>query len=139
MTGFRCNTDYLLWKVNLWKGEVLQEQWSSICHVHIFQIKKDYKDSNLIHIQLLGYYHPKVDGLKTRKNKHIFLINSCPSRKFPLPGASRHPWPNRLHRRPKGLWQMLLDGLCWFRFLRYKRNILASWDNICLSTEQIHP
>ena len=26
---------------------------------------------------MLGYYHPKVDGLKTKK-KHIFLINNCP-------------------------------------------------------------
>ena len=78
MTGFRCNTDYLLWKVHLWKGEVLQEQWSSIFHVDIFQIKKDYKELNLIHIQMLGYYHPKVDGLKTRRKKTYFLDQQLP-------------------------------------------------------------
>ena len=113
VAGVQCNPYHLLWEGHLWKGTYLITK-NITFFIEPFQIKKDYKDSNLIHIQLLGYYHPKVIMAKTGynrpqcvRNQTVFKCGSLP------PGTPRHPRPSGVHRRRKSLWQMLLDGQPW--------------------------
>ena len=110
VAGVQCNPYHLLWEGHLWKGTYLITK-NITFFIEPFQIKKDYKDSNLIHIQLLGYYHPKVTMAKTGynrpqciRNQTVFKCGSLP------PGTPRHPRPSGVHGGCKSLWQMLLDG-----------------------------